>query len=145
MSEPDVVAQRFFVRNVFHELAHEIRRRPAEHQCIVITQASTGVLKFPNESMNSRWKVWVVEGERMRLRVLEAEFEVDIGLRDDRIECGRDVPGASLVLAMDETELSLRLRARGVEDSLAVGGEQPVFLGLECGVAGNLAHVLARP
>ena len=42
------------------------------------------------------------------------------------MSCARD-----FVLAVDEPELALRLRARRIEHALAVGGEQPVFLGVE--------------
>ena len=69
--------------------------------------------------------------EHVRLRVLEAEHEIDVGLRDDRLERRRDVLRARLVLAVDEPELPLRLGARRIEHALAVGGEQPVLLGVE--------------
>ena len=48
------------------------------------------------------------------------------GLKVAAMSCARD-----LVLAVDEPELPLRLGARRIEHALAVGGEQPVLLGVE--------------
>ena len=86
----EVVALRFLVRNVLHELAHEVRRGPAIHQRVVVAQRPERL------EVAERLEIAAVEGlrgrrERVRLRVLEAEDEVHVGLRDDRLEGRRDV------------------------------------------------------
>src|SRR4051812_24981463 len=82
--------------------------------------------------------------QRMRLRVLETEYEIHVRLGDHGFERGGDVLGSRFMLAMDQPELPLGLLARSIEDSLAVGCEGPVFLRFEAFVSRYRAHVLAR-
>ena len=130
------------IRDVLYELAHEVRGTPAKMIHIVVAQRPDRFeVAFGLDIFNKTGVIWLGSGTiHVRLGIFEAEDKLNVLMIDQRLELPGNVFSAGLMLAMDESEFSPRLRFGGVKHSLSVGLKRPVFFLLKSG----FRHVFAR-